>query len=74
MHIENDTAVISKFEVMKAFFLTEKEDDVSMAEELNKMISVFYDHERRTRRNITTLPFEIKAYKRAIDYIKRACV
>ena len=74
MHIESNKAIISKYEVMKAFFLTEEEENVNMADELNKMINVFYEQERQTRRNVTALPFDVEANRQVIDYIKRACV
>ena len=74
MNIKSDKAIISKYEVMKAFFLTEEEDDVNMARELNKMINAFYEKERQTMRNVTTLSFDIETNKQVIDYIKKACV
>lgn len=74
MHLESDKAIISKYEIMKAFFLTEEEEDINMAHELNKMINVFCEQERLTKRNVTTLPFDIETNKQVIDYIKKACV
>ncbi len=74
MHIESDTAIISKYEIMKAFFLTEEEDNINMADELNKMINAFYEQERQTKRNVTSLSFEIENNRQVIDYIKKACV
>lgn len=74
MNIERDKAIISKYEVMKAFFLTEEEENMNMADELNKMINVFYEQERRTRRNVNTLSFDVEKNKNVIEYIKRACV
>lgn len=74
MHIESDKAIISKYEVMKAFFLTEEEENINMANELNRMINAFCEQERKTRRNVTTLPFDLETNRQVIDYIKRACV
>ena len=74
MHIDNNKAFISKYEVIKAFFLTEEEENANMANELNKMINVFYKQESQTRRNVTTLPFDVETNKQVIEYIKRACV
>lgn len=74
MYIESNKAIISKYEIMKAFFLTEEEENVNMAHELNKMINVFCEQERQTKRNVTTLSFDIEPNKQVIDYIKKACV
>ena len=74
MNIKNGKATISKYEVMKAFFLTEEEDDVDMANELNKMINIFYEQEQRTRRNVTELSFDIDSNQNVIDYIKKASI
>lgn len=74
MNIENGKATISKYEVMKAFFLTEEEDDVDMANELNKMINIFYEQEQRTRRNVTELSFDIGSNQNVINYIKKASI
>lgn len=74
MLVENNMATISKYEVMEAFFKTEDNDDVMMADELNKLINKFYDQERQTRRNVNYMSFNIDEYKNAIAYIKRTCM
>lgn len=74
MNIEGKDAYISKYEVMEAFFRTEEEENVNMAKELNKMINIFCDSERKNRRNVILLPFDIETYKHAIDYIGQVSV
>lgn len=74
MHIKENKAIISKYEVVNAFFLTEEEENASMACELNKMINAFCEQERKTRRNVTTLSFDVESNRQVIDYIKSACV
>lgn len=74
MKTEGNSAIITKYEVMKALFRTEDEENVSMANELNKLFNSFYEEERQTRRNITELPFDIEANKTVIDYIKKSAL
>lgn len=71
MQIKENHALISKYEVLAAFFRTEENEDINMANELNKLINQFYVQERKTKRNVTELPFDIEANKDAIDYIKK---
>ena len=61
---------ISRYEIMNAFFQTEEENNEEMANELNKMLNDFCRLERKYKRNIVSLPFDIIAYKQAINYIK----
>ena len=74
MQIESDKAVISKYEVLEAFFRTEDEENVNMANELNEIINEFYVKERQTRRNVTAMPFDLNQYKTAISYIRQVGV
>lgn len=71
MQIKNNQAMISKYEVLTAFFRTEENNDVDMASKLNDFINQFYDQERQTRRNVTELIFEInKSNESVISFIK----
>lgn len=71
MQIKNNQAMISKYEVLTAFFRTEENNDVDMASKLNDFINQFYDQERQTRRNVTELIFEInKSNENVISFIK----
>lgn len=74
MYVADDLAIVSKYEVIQAFFLTEEEENMSMAEELNKMINKFYAKERETKRNVTKLEFDVKSHKQTLEYIKKACL
>lgn len=69
MNIKGNEAYISKYEVIEAFFRTEEEENANMAKELNKMINIFYDSERKNRRNVVSLPFDLETYRHVIDYI-----
>lgn len=71
MQIENNQAIISKYEVLAAFFRTEENDDIDMASKLNELINQFYVQERHTRRNVTELTFEItNSNENVISFIK----
>lgn len=71
MQIENNQAIISKYEVLAAFFRTEENDDIDMASKLNELINQFYIQERHTRRNVTELTFEItNSNENVISFIK----
>lgn len=72
MKIQNNYATITKYEVMEAFFRTESENNIVMAEELNKILNIFYEMELQTRRNVTELPFDISLNKNVINYIKQS--
>lgn len=71
MRVEGNEAYISRYEVLEAFFRTEEEENVRMANELNKIINVFCEIERQTRRNIIELPFDIEEHKQVIEYIDK---
>lgn len=64
--------LISRYDVMKAFFQTEKENNEEMANQLNEMLNDFCRLERKYKRNIVSLPFDAIAYKVVIDYIKKS--
>lgn len=70
VNIKGNKAYISRQEVILAFFRTEEEENEDMAIKLNEMINIFCDLERKTKRNISVLPFEISSYKSTIEYIK----
>lgn len=71
MQIENNQAIISKYEVLAAFFRTEENDDIDMASKLNELINQFYVQERHTKRNVTELTFEItNSNENVISFIK----
>lgn len=70
MKLKKNNAILSKYEVMEAFFRTEAEDDAGMAHELNRIINIFYEQEFQTKKNVTELSFDINKNKKAIDYIK----
>lgn len=72
MRVIGNDAYISRYEVMEAFFQTEKDDNEEMANELNDMLNVFCSLEREKKRNVITLPFNIETYKNAIEYIKKS--
>lgn len=72
MKVGEHSAIISKYEIMEAFFRTEDEDNDVMAVELNRLINSFYEKELQTRRNVTELPFDIDSNKAVIDYIKKS--
>lgn len=69
MTLTETDALISKFEVMCAFFKTEEEENLEMALKLNKMLNVFYEIERQKQQNIISLSFNIKDNRETIDYI-----
>lgn len=69
VHVVGNDAYVSRYEVAEAFFRTEEEENMVMAIELNKMINVFCEEERQTKRNVIALPFNTETYKQAIDYI-----
>lgn len=71
MRIEGNNVYISRYEVVIAFFHTEEEENIDMANALNAIINIFCDEERRLKRNITELPFDISTYKNVIDYIEK---
>ncbi len=70
MRIKDNMATLSKYEILEAFFRTEDEENIDMADELNRLINVFYEKERLICRNITELSFDIDENKDAIEYIK----
>lgn len=71
MQIENNQAIISKYEVLAAFFRSEENDDIDMANKLNELINQFYVQERHTKRNVTELTFEItNSNENVISFIK----
>lgn len=74
MRIEGNNIYISRYEVVTAFFRTEEEENVDMANALNVIINIFCDEERKLRRNITELPFDISTYKNVIDYIEKTAL
>ena len=74
MKTDGTSTIITKYEVMEALFRTEDEENVKMANELNRLFNTFYEKERLTRRNITELPFDIDTFRTAIDYIKKSAV
>lgn len=72
--VKNNTihqATITKYEVLEAFFRTEDEDDDNMANQLNELISNFYEQERIYKKNITELTFDSEKYKNVIEYINK---
>lgn len=71
MLIKNNTAYISKYEVISAFFRTEEEDNASMADKLNELINMFCNAETQNKSNVTILPFDINKYQSVIEYIGR---
>lgn len=71
MQINNNQTMISKYEILAAFFRTEENNDIDMASKLNELINQFYVQERQTRRNVTELTFEItKSNESVISFIK----
>lgn len=72
MNIKGNKAYISREEVILAFFRTEEEENEGMAIKLNEMINIFCKSERKERRNIPVLPFDVDSYKSVIEYIKLA--
>lgn len=74
MRVEGNNIYISRYEIIEAFFRTEEEEDENMANELNKMINVFCEAERKTRRNVSELPFDANTHKNVIDYISKISV
>lgn len=71
MQIKNKQAIISKYEVLAAFFKSEENDDIDMANKLNELINQFYVQERHTKRNVTELTFEItNSNENVISFIK----
>lgn len=71
MQIKNKQAIISKYEVLAAFFRSEENDDIDMANKLNELINQFYVQERHTKRNVTELTFEItNSNENVISFIK----
>lgn len=68
--VKGDVVILSKYEIMKAFFKTEDEDNDAMAVELNRLINVFYKEEHSKKKNITELPFNVKENETVIEYIK----
>ncbi|MBQ8825122.1 MAG: hypothetical protein IJZ64_07860 [Ruminococcus sp.] len=69
VRIIGNQAYISRYEVMEAFFRTEEEENEDMAVKLNEMINIFCDEERKTKRNVLSLPFEVNLYENIIEYI-----
>ena len=69
MEQKGDLVYISRYEIFKAFFQTEVEENIIMLERLNNMINQFCIAEFEKRRNIISLPFNIKDYKDEIVYI-----
>lgn len=67
----NNNIYISRYEVVSAFFSTEEDENVDMANALNQIFNIFCEEERKARRNITELPFDMNTYKRVIDYIEK---
>lgn len=67
-----DDVLISRYEIMQAFFRTEEEDNLGMADALNSMLNDFCDSERETRNNVVSLPFNKKAYQNVIEYIQQS--
>ena len=74
MRIENNSVYISRYEVATAFFRTEEEENIDMANALNKIINMFCEAERKAKKNIVELPFDITIYKNVIDYIEKSCI
>lgn len=74
MRIEGNNVYISRYEIATAFFRTEEEENVDMADALNVMINVFCNEERKLKKNITELPFNILEYKKVIDYIEKSAL
>ena len=72
MHRKQDVMYISKYELIKAFFKTEDDDDFDMAIELNRMINEFCQMEQKMKSNIVELPFSQTDYEKAINYISSA--
>lgn len=72
MHRKQNVMYISKYELIKAFFKTEDDDDLDMAIELNRMINEFCQMEQKTKSNIVELPFNQIDYEKAINYISAA--
>lgn len=70
MHINENQVYIRRYEIMKAFFRTEEEENIEMANILSKMLSVFCKEEKKFRRNITELPFDINTHQNVINYIE----
>lgn len=64
-------ATITKYEVLEAFFRTEDENDDNMANQLNQLISNFYEQEQIYKRNITELTFDLDKYENVIEYINK---
>ncbi len=74
MRIEGNNVYISRYEVATAFFRTEEEGNVDMANALNVIINIFCDEEQKLKRNITELPFDILTYRKVIDYIEKTAL
>lgn len=72
MRIDGDNIYITKYEIAEAFFRTEEEENADMANALNQMINMFCEEERKSRRNVIELPFNIKTHKNVIDYIEKS--
>lgn len=74
MRKEGNNVYISRYEVATAFFRTEEEENIDMANALNAIINVFCDEEQKLKRNITELPFDVSKYRNVIDYIEKTAL